>query len=843
MGDVGTPRRHEDLRGASRPREADLPGFAVVAPDLPPMTNRHPQRQLRRGIGIAGFVLAPFSLAWLVYGALIHDGALSLVTLIGLIFAAFMILEYRTAEQRPAASLALRAAVAMNITIIAAATAEPLIGVAMAVAALIPAVLVLAYAERRVVRRLMVAGVVSGMYAAIVPSVLPWASDLGLPWDVLLPTSTLVIAYLVFHVFLWNASGQLTEATSELSAAMSLSREVAQTLDPQAVGRIIARHIATAAGATDCALSTWDRPHNRLVTYAYYPPERQAALDAAYDLADFPATRVVLMTGTPYQADVSDPHADAREVAYLRQIGQRSLVILPLVVRGESIGTVELTSDRSGAFSDRDIALAELLAGEAAVSLENARLYDQIRHQAFRDALTGLANRVLFHDRVSHALNRNRGRRPQRTAVLFLDVDHFKLLNDRFGHARGDQVLQAVAERVRAAIRPGDTAARLGGDEFAVLLEEVDGPAAAILVAERLLAGLSDPIELDGSLPRVGASIGVALSGVGDESADDLLRNADIAMYAAKAGGRGRVELFHAELLEQAAARSELGARLRGAADRDELRLDYQPIVELANGTGAVVGLEALVRWHPPGDAIHPPADFIGLAEETGEIVPIGRWVVEEACRRARGWQVAHGLPDLRINVNLSARQFADPKLVFAVAAALHKSGLPAASLTIEITETTLMLRTEETLDRVRDLRTLGVRLSIDDFGTGYSSLGYLQAFDVDELKIDRSFVSHASVIGNPMVLSRAIVELGRALGLEMVVEGVEDQLQAAWFASLGCHYAQGFLYSQPLDLAAVDGYLAARGRSAAPRRTALRAAAHLRVVDAPGSEPRRNSA
>ncbi|MBI3745799.1 MAG: EAL domain-containing protein, partial [Chloroflexi bacterium] len=281
------------------------------------------------------------------------------------------------------------------------------------------------------------------------------------------------------------------------------------------------------------------------------------------------------------------------------------------------------------------------------------------------------------------------------------------------------------------------------------------------------------------------------------------------------------------------------------------------PIVELANGTGAVVGLEALVRWHPAGDAVHPPADFIALAEETGEIVPIGRWVIDEACRRARGWQVAHDLPGLRINVNLSARQFADPELVFVVAAALHRSGLPAASLTIEITESTLMLRTEETLDRVRDLRALGVRLSIDDFGTGYSSLGYLQAFEVDELKIDRSFVSEASAIGNPVVLSRAIVELGRALGLEMVVEGVEDHLQAAWFASLGCDYAQGFLYSRPLAPAAVDGYLAARARggpatvgepalpggTVTPGRQAGRGPAHLRVVDEPGSEPRRNSA
>ena len=798
------------------------------------MMDRQPQRQLRRAIGFFGLIVLPVGLFWLAIGLLSMDRAVIAVAIVAIVFASWMLLEYRTSAARRAADLATRAALATNVAIVVAVSAEPLIGVAMTMSALIPAVLALAYVDRLVVRRLMILGAITGTYAALAPSLLPWASHLGLPWDVLLPTSTLVVAYAIFHVFLWNASTQLSDTAHELSEAMALSREVAQTLDPQAVGRIIARHIATAAGATDCALSTWDRGDNRLVTYAYYPPERQAILDAAYDLAEFPATRAVLMTGTPYRVDLADPTSDSSERAYLEKIGQCSLVIIPLVVRGESIGTVELTSDKSGAFSERDIVLAELLAREAAVSLENARLYDQIHHQAFRDALTGLANRVLFHDRVSHALDRVRGRRPARTAVLFLDIDHFKLLNDRFGHSRGDEVLQAIAERVRAAIRPGDTAARLGGDEFAILLEEIEGPGMAIMVAERLLVGLAVPVELGESSPHIGASIGIALSGDADETADDLLRNADIAMYSAKAQGRGRVELFRPQLLEQAAARSELGARLRGSAERDELRLDYQPIVELANGTHDVVGFEALVRWHPAGDVVHPPLDFIGMAEETGEIIPIGRWVIEEACRRGRGWQVAHGLPGLRMNVNLSARQFADPELVFVVAAALHKTGLPPASLTLEITESTLMLRTEETLDRVRDLRSLGVRLSIDDFGTGYSSLGYLQAFQVDELKIDRSFVSEASAIGNPMVLSRAIVELGRALELEMVVEGVETDAQAAWFASLGCQFAQGYLYSRPLEAARVDEFLAARpggkstGRGTGP---ASNGRGRLRVV------------
>jgi EAL domain-containing protein (putative c-di-GMP-specific phosphodiesterase class I) len=285
-------------------------------------------------------------------------------------------------------------------------------------------------------------------------------------------------------------------------------------------------------------------------------------------------------------------------------------------------------------------------------------------------------------------------------------------------------------------------------------------------------------------------------------------------MYAAKGAGRGRIELFRPELLEQAAARSDLGARLRKAAERGELMLEYQPIVELVGG--GIVGLEALVRWAPPDRPLQYPADFISMAEETGEIIPIGRWVINEACRQVRIWQERYELPDLRVNVNISARQFKDPDLVAVVAGALADNDLSASCVTLEITESTLMLRTSETMARVADLRSLGVRLAIDDFGTGYSSLGYLQAFQVDELKLDRSFVSDPTEIGNPMVLSRAIVELARALGLDMVVEGVESVAQADWFASLGCRFAQGYFFARPLAPDNAERYLARASRPVA---------------------------
>ncbi|HZM73265.1 MAG TPA: EAL domain-containing protein [Candidatus Polarisedimenticolia bacterium] len=809
-------------------------------------------RQLRRALRVFGLIVLPLAGAWLVVAAVMNDLSSFLVGTAGLLFGAFMLIESRISGERSASSIATRAAVVTEVAIFVAVTIEPSLAVTMTMTALIPPILAFAYADHRAVIRLTVVAGLVGTWAALTPFIVPWPTDLEPPLSVLLPVSSLVLGYVVFLMFLLNASNRQRETADDLRTAVAMSRELSQTLDPQLIGDLIARHLVQATEATDCALSTWDRPGDRVVTHGYYPSERRHLLEGTYDLTEYPATRRVLENQEACFVDLANPQSDPREVAYLAGIGQRSMVILPLVVHGESVGTVELTSDRSGVFTTRRVELAAMLSREAATALENARLYDQIHDQAFRDPLTGLANRTLFHDRVKHVLDRLRGRSQQRAAVLFLDIDHFKLLNDKFGHSRGDDVLRVVADRVRWAIRPGDTAARLGGDEFAILLEDVDAYPAARLVANRLLDSLAAPITLADGSPTVGASVGVALSGVGGETVDDLLRNADIAMYAAKAAGRGRIELFRPELLEQAAARSDLGARLRRAADRGELRLEYQPIVELAGG--GIVGLEALVRWQPPDRPLQYPADFIAMAEETGEIIPIGRWVINEACRQIRIWQERYNLPELRANVNISARQFKDPDLVAVVAGALADNGLPAHCLTLEITESTLMLRTTETMARVGDLRALGTRLSIDDFGTGYSSLGYLQAFQVDELKLDRSFVSDPTEIGNPMVLSRAIVELARALGLEMVVEGVESVAQADWFASLGCSFAQGFFFARPLAPESAERFLeraprpmtVGEGNGVVPARERRRARAaqrpsggrNLRLVSGEGERP-----
>jgi diguanylate cyclase (GGDEF)-like protein len=768
---------------------------------------------LRRAVRVFGRTVLLIGSFWMAVGAWLGDPLLVGVGGVALGFGGWLLLELRLGARRSAAKVAARVAVGTQVASLLAVVIEPVIGPAVALGSLIPIVVALVYVQRRTLTLLMLSSAAVGVFSTLAPTMLPWGSRGTGVLEIVLPTSTLAIVYLLFQVFLWNASTRLTDTTDELRHVVAMSRDLAGTLDPADVGHALARHVQTVAGAADCTLSTWNREADRVETFGFFPPDQGTKPQPWYDLDGFPATRQLLIDQRTLVIDAEDPMADVAEVAYLRSMDRRKQLMIPLVVRGESIGMVELTSNDPGAFDDRQIELAEVLAREAALTFDNARLHGEIREQAFRDALTRLANRTQFQARVDHALARLRGRSPLRAAVLFIDLDHFKLVNDRFGHTMGDRLLQAVADRVRAAVRPGDTAARLGGDEFAILLEDVAGREEADAVCRRLLAALAEPIVLGDAAPTIGASIGVAISGLGGDTVDELLRNADIAMYAAKAAGRGQVVFFRAELLDLAAARSELSALLRGAEARGELQLQFQPIVELKSG--AAVGVEALVRWQPEGHALHMPAEFIGLAEETGEILAIGRWVINEACRRLKTWQDRCAVPDLRLYVNLSARQFRDPGLVDIVARAISDAGLNAGHVTLEITESALLTRTPETLERIVQLRRLGVRLAIDDFGTGYSSLGYLHAFQVDELKIDRSFVSGPSQPRDAKVLSRAIVELGRALGLDMVAEGIETAQQADWFRELGCRYGQGFHFARPLSPADLERYLR-RGRRSA---------------------------
>ncbi|MBJ7330223.1 MAG: GGDEF domain-containing protein [Solirubrobacteraceae bacterium] len=420
----------------------------------------------------------------------------------------------------------------------------------------------------------------------------------------------------------------------------------------------------------------------------------------------------------------------------------------------------------------------------------------QLRHQAFHDALTGLANRTLFEDRLLHALQASR-RREALLAVLFLDLDDFKTINDSLGHVSGDEVLREVAERVGRCLRSADTAARLGGDEFAILLEHVHDEAEALMVAERLLSELGPPIVVDGRELSVAGSVGVAFAHE-DATVDELLRNADAAMYAAKANGKNTVEVFREVMHQAALERLELTGELQRGLTDTEFELDFQPIVELQEGR--IVGCETLVRWAHPRRGRLAPDEFIGVAEETGMIVPLGAWILREACVQMRRWQLADLTGDLSfISVNVSTRQLRDPEFPAEVRAALTTSGLDPACLTLEITESLLVDDRVLILQQLSQLKALGLRLAVDDFGTGYSVLSYLQQFPIDVLKIDKSFVAGIEIAPDRAKLVRGIVELGESLNLEIVAEGIERPDQAAQLRAMHGPLGQGFLYSRPL--------------------------------------------
>jgi diguanylate cyclase (GGDEF)-like protein/PAS domain S-box-containing protein len=435
---------------------------------------------------------------------------------------------------------------------------------------------------------------------------------------------------------------------------------------------------------------------------------------------------------------------------------------------------------------------------------DRKELEAQLVHQAFHDGLTGLANRTRFSERVEHALARSGA---GELAVLFIDLDDFKHVNDSLGHAAGDQLLVAAARRLQGCLRPADTAARLGGDEFAVLLERVTDADAAAAVAARVLDTLHQPFGLNGRTIPIKASVGVAAGRPGVDEAEELLRNADVAMYAAKAGGKDRYELFHPDMHEDMLQRLELEAELRHVADRDQLVLHYQPIVELVSGR--ITRVEALVRWDHPTKGLLPPPAFIPLAEEQGLIGPIGNWVLLQACLQARRWQDQFpDAPPLSMHVNLSGRQLEEQHLVGEVVQALETARLSPKLLTLEITESVLVSDIEAMSARLRELKGLGVLLAIDDFGTGYSSLSYLRRFPVDMLKIDKAFVDGIGRGREDTALAHAIVKLSHTLQLHAVAEGIEEAEQAANLVALGCRDGQGFHFARPLPAAAMTELL-----------------------------------
>ena len=440
------------------------------------------------------------------------------------------------------------------------------------------------------------------------------------------------------------------------------------------------------------------------------------------------------------------------------------------------------------------------------VAEQNAlrRSEELFRHQALHDSLTKLPNRPLFMDRLKHALDRV-DRSTDEIAVLFVDLDNFKLVNDSLGHKEGDRLLVSVARRLRECLRPGDTLARFGGDEFVILLEDVAGVDEATEVAERLAGRLQAPVMLRGQEVFVKASIGIVSSSPDGRHTDpeDLLSNADVAMYEAKKKGKAVYQVFHPDMGSRAAEHLQLAAEMNRAIERGEFRVHYQPLVELE--TGRISEVEALVRWEHPERGLLPPGEFLSLAEETGLILPIGRFVLREACREARELQRRYpSEPPLMLGVNLSARQFRQPDLIGEISETLEETGLDPRTLKLEITESVAVDDVESTVATLRELKEMGVVLAIDDFGTGYSSLAYIKRFPIDVLKIARPFVDGLGVDPEDTALVRATIAFAKALKLAVTGEGIETAEQLVQLRALGCDTGQGYYFAKPLPGEAV---------------------------------------
>ena len=502
-------------------------------------------------------------------------------------------------------------------------------------------------------------------------------------------------------------------------------------------------------------------------------------------------------------------NAPAAQRLELQSLGLSKCVVAPLLIQGHVAGALRVGFRQDHRFPARDMQILTTFANNVSAAVHNTRLFDAMRTQALHDPLTGLANRTVLLDRLDHAQARSGEGAPE-VAVIFLDLDRFKVINDSLGHDAGDLLLVSVAERIKGGLRPGDVAARFGGDEFVVLCEDVTSPAEALVVAQRVQETLSAPFAIRGHTVFVTASLGVAIASDSYTDPAELLRDADAAMYAAKGRGRARVELFDREIRERAVARLEMENDLRNALDAGQLRLHYQPNVRLDGDE--VVGVEALVRWEHPVQGPIGPSEFIPLAEETGLIVPLGAWVIETACRQLAAWtragQDRNGA--LYVAINLSPHQLAHAGLVKEVAAALMSSGVRPSSICFEVTESALVDDLSGAREVLQRLRNLGIRIALDDFGTGYSSLSYLHTLPVDVLKLDRSFIARLGPDARDRAVVAGIVDLAHALDLIVVAEGVETAEQLTLLRTLQCDLVQGHLFCAAQPAPALERVLTA---------------------------------
>ena len=592
-----------------------------------------------------------------------------------------------------------------------------------------------------------------------------------------------------------SSAGHEPQADPYLRALGETALSLLDRHDPAALLQTIMTRAASLLGTPHCYIYLSESDDDELLLphgiglFADYVGHRTPVSDGL--------TGEVFRTASALAVDDYDGWAGRSSSIEAGSIG--AVVGVPLMSSGRVVGVLGLaTGEIQRTWGQREIDALTSFAQLASIALDNARLVDAAQRGALYDPTTGLPNRELLTDRIAHALSTARADGADQVGVILLDLDRFKVINESVGHSVGDRLLVAVGQRLVACLRPGDTVARFGGDEFGILLDEVANADEARTIAERIGSELRAPFPMGAREWFISASIGISLGLPGRATPEEMLREAEIAMVRAKSDPSMRHALFEPSMSDQTIERIDLENDLRQGIERGELRLHYQPLVDLATGT--IVGFEALVRWQHPVRGLVPPVSFIPLAEETGLVLPLGRWVLETACRQARAWRDARpNGPELFMSVNLSARQFMQPDLVDQVAAILSETGLAAGGLEIEITESVLMDQSEAGIRTLGRLRELGVRLVLDDFGTGYSSLSYLKHLPLDTIKIDRTFV--AGLAGDTdRSIVEAVVALARGLRIGVVAEGIETEAQYVLLRDIGCDVGQGYLFSRPLQ-------------------------------------------
>jgi diguanylate cyclase (GGDEF)-like protein/PAS domain S-box-containing protein len=592
-----------------------------------------------------------------------------------------------------------------------------------------------------------------------------------------------------------NAEQELHRALSQQAVVARLGERALQNGDPQELMEVTTKLIARVDGIDSACIWELGRDGKRLNLRAGLAG---AAVGAGRRVSASRDSHAGAALDSGTHAIVPDWERETRHTMppVLRALSAASS--LAVVIDGKSgpFGVLDVHATEAHRFSAKDVPFVQAAANVLADAIERHAADQALRYRVLHDSLTGLPNRLSFVDALGEALGKATISGSP-VGILFLDLDHFKLINDSLGHHAGDALLRAVAPRLRAHLRPGDVVARFGGDEFGILIDRLADEGEAVAIADRVAAAFTQPFSIDGVDHFVSASIGVAVSRASEErmvNAELLIRDADAAMYRAKEGGRARCVLFDAEMRAGAVRRIEVERELRHALDRDELALFYQPVVNLRSGE--ITGLEALVRWRHPERGTLDPAEFVSIAEDSGLIEPIGRWVQERACRQALEWHQLR--PDARpfdVSVNLSARQVAHRDLAGTVQEILARTGLDPVHLRLEITESVLVEESTTAIASLEALNELGVRLVLDDFGTGYSSLAYLNRFPFHALKIDRSFVDALGIEQEATAIVEAVIGMARALSLEVIAEGVESEVQLAELQRLGCDYGQGHLF------------------------------------------------